>query len=97
MMTPLMEACYRGYTAIAAELLRLGAFVNAADDQMTALVWAADGGFVDTARVLLAAPDVHVNARMSSGVTALSIARRRGHASVVQLLEAAGARQYGQW
>ena len=93
-LTPFFHACRRGDAATAAALLRLGADVNAhRPSGASALFVAAAEGFAETIRVLLAAPGVALNAAAGRhGVTALQMARQRGHATVVALLEAAGAR-----
>ena len=78
---------------VAAELLRLGADVNAVDNiGVAALMYAVLSGDVGVIRVLLAVPGVDVNLTTVDGRTALSWARGKRHAAVVALLEAAGAR-----
>ena len=94
--TALTIACENGHVAIATELLRLGvgADVNAQTTatRMSALMFAAYGGYVDVVRVVLAAPGVDVHLVDAFGHTALSEARLRRHDAVVAALEAAGAR-----
>ena len=92
--TPMMFACNYGHAATVAELLRLGADVNAHEnyDGLSSLTLAAWKGHIDVVRVLLAAPGVDINLAMGDDRhTALWWARHQGHASIVALLEAAGA------
>ena len=73
--------------------MRLGADVNAQDRQgASALFVAVLYDRVDTVRVLLAAPGIDVNLAKANGRAALSWARGMRRATIVALLEAAGAR-----
>jgi TonB family protein len=55
------------------------------------LLQAAENGDGDRLRVLLEQPDVDVNARTTTGATALILAAAKGHIWIVQALLAAGA------
>ena len=86
--TPLTLAYSIGDAATAAELLRLGADVNAQNNVgRSALMWAAVDGHAAAVRVLLAVPGIDI----INGLTALSWARSNGHAAAITLLEASGA------
>ena len=58
----------------------------------TPVILAANSGKVEVVHALLGA-HASVNARTKNSETALSIASRKGHAGVVQLLKAAGAKE----
>ena len=93
--TPVMLACSAGHAATVAELLRFGVDVNFQlhdGGGFSPLMLAAWKGHIDIVRVLLAAPGVDVDAVAYGRKTALSMARDRGQAAIVALLEAAGAR-----
>ncbi|KAF0690482.1 Aste57867_18138 [Aphanomyces stellatus] len=64
-------------------------YVNSDGD--TPLIAAAEDGNVDTVRLLLAHPDVHVDVQGSAQQTALTKAAMYGYLEVVDLLLAAGA------
>ncbi len=89
-------ACENGHTAVAEELVRAGAHVDAADPDKghTALMRAAKSGQLCTLRWLLAhcvhAIDVN-RATLGNEHTALSLACASGHASVCEALLASGA------
>ena len=91
--TPLINACIAGRAATVSELLRLGADVNAQNrNGFSSLMFAVFNGHIDVVRMLLAVPGVDIDAVAADGrTTALLMARYRGHAAIVALLEAAGA------
>ena len=74
-------------------LIARGANVNVADKLgMTPLLWAANVDFGDTAMIELllksgAKPDV----RNKDGLTALELARKYGHSTLIPVLEKASA------
>lgn len=72
--------------------LVLGVDVNARDGNgLTALMLAANKGYVLMIQPLLAAPGVEINARAPDGATALFIAATLGHTEVIERLMEAGA------
>ena len=100
---PLHCACYGGCSSIVElciELLDLKALNAQADDGFSPLMLAACFGHADCVRLLLAAKvDVNLRlskwnkvAKMGKGETALSMARKKGHAEAEALLMEAGAR-----
>ena len=71
--------------ALLAEAPRLG--VNAADTAgNTALMRAANGGYIEMVMALLAAPGIDVNAADGPGNTALMMAARGGHSETANVL-----------
>ena len=60
--------------------------------QCTMLMAASGAGFIDVVLELLAVDGIDIHARGKNGKTALMYAGRAGHASIVQVLIAAGAR-----
>jgi len=71
--------------------LQAGADPNAAGAENTsALMWAAERGHLDIARILLEAK-ADLNRQNNSGLTALMLAARSGRDEIVKLLLAAGA------
>lgn len=99
---PLIMAAREGHTEIVKLLLDRGAYIDqVVRGDETALIQASAAGRINVVRLLLerkADPNVRVWAEGFPGRdgewrTALSQARRGGHAAVVQLLVAAGARQ----
>lgn len=90
--TPISDAVRRGDADAVRTLLRDGADVNAsAGDGMTALHWAADGGEVEIAAILIAA-GANVDAVTRLGdYTPVHLASRQGTASLIEALLEAGA------
>ena len=80
-------ACHHGHVDIANLRLAGGALPNepVGDDSRAALHWAASGGRLDAARVLLEAA-ANVDLPDGQGETALHIACSSGHMSLVRLL-----------
>ena len=62
------------------------------DSGKTALIWAADTGEVESARILLHA-GAKVNATAYDGASAIKRARANNHPNVVALLKSAGAKE----
>jgi uncharacterized protein len=90
--TALMWAISERHTAVAEELLRHGADVNARSKTgFTALMFAAQQGDVDTTRILLDAKASPNDVIPKSGATPLIIASAIGHPDVVALLLDKGA------
>ena len=84
--TPLLVACEKGHVDAARVLLEMGAEVDRAEkDGFTPLYFACYHGHVDAVRLLLdngAKVD-----RATNWGTPLSIARDKGHSSIVELIE----------
>lgn len=95
--TALIAAAHLGHAAVVRALIRAGAPL----DHVNNLGWTAliesivlgDGGprHTETLRTLVEA-GANVNLADRGGQTPLALARERGHAAMVRLLEAAGAR-----
>ena len=90
--SPVADAAQRGDLAEVRSLLRGGADVNAAqNDGMTALHWAAGGGYADMARTLLyAGATVRATTRLGA-YTPLHLAARSGNVEIAAILLDAGA------
>ena len=88
----LVEAILRQSNEIIAELLKHGARVNARDrEQMTSLMHAAELGYVDALRILLASKEPGLDDIDSEGRTALILAAWQGRTTTVKMLLEAGA------
>ncbi len=90
--SPVADAAERGDVGAVRALLKQGADVNAAQgDGTTALHWAAEGGHVEMARMLIyAGADLEAVTRIGK-YTPLHLASRAGRAPVVETLLKAGA------
>lgn len=89
--TTLMAQAFVGTTAVAEDLIRRGADIEAVDDVgCTALMYAALEGNVDLARLLLSA-GAEVNSVDLEGSAALVYAAQSGHVAVIKTLLSAGA------
>ena len=91
-MTPLYIACQNGHVDAARLLLEKGAEVDRAVSEgyykgQTPLYAACQNGHVDAARLLLE-KGAEVDRANKWGERPLSIAKRKGHSSIVALLEA---------
>lgn len=95
--TPLIEAARSSQRGLVAELVRLGADANLADNRggWTALMYAAKEGDTETAKELLGA-GAKIEARNFSGQTALDIAQEKGFQQVIFLLETRGIGDSGE-
>jgi uncharacterized protein len=90
-VTPLIKAAMFNRGAVAAQLIKAHADVNAANAQgYTPLHWAALKGYLDIVEMLLAA-GAGVDPRSSLGLTPLMQAAMSGHARVCDALIAKGA------
>ena len=89
----LIEAVQTDNAAEVQRLIAAGANVNAQGEHgFTALIWAAQNGYMDVVRALLAAEGIEVNVQEGhTGSTALMFAALRGHYNTVQALLDAGA------
>ncbi len=98
--TPLMWACIKGHTDIVKILLEDGrSDVNLVDGfSSTSLMWTCFNGHVETVRELINCLKVdlflkttkdyiHDNITYKAGLTALDIAKTRGHYGIVKMLE----------
>lgn len=86
--TALMFAAFRGYAGIVEDLLRAGADPNVVPDDgtgHTALMAAAGVGHAEVVKLLLA-NGADKTQRDAEGMTALELAKDRGHDDVAQLL-----------
>jgi ankyrin repeat protein len=83
-----MVAATDGHDEIVGLLLERGAAVNAINgvDGTTALMWAANGGWMSVVRRLLAA-GARPSIAAGDGWTAVEAARMAGHDDIVKLLE----------
>jgi ankyrin repeat protein len=88
----IVGAAGRGHTTIVRSLIAKGADVNAKWMGGTALMWAAKWGHTKTVNALLNA-GADVNVKNKSGRTALTYAKEKSHAEIVQLLKQAGAKE----
>lgn len=83
----LIEAVKKGHPAIVHAFLVKGASARAADNNGgTALHWAVARGISDTVRLLLA-EGADPAVRDATGQSPLDLARKRGNAAIVSLLE----------
>jgi ankyrin repeat protein len=96
--TPLMRASLGASVEMIQILLKAGAAINAKDNQgQTPLMYAVkhystpDRDVQQTVRLLLEA-GADVNSKDNDGQTPLAVARKRGHAEIVKLLEEAQPR-----
>ena len=86
-ISPLRCACDVGELDIVQMLVEAGAGVRATDNEgNTCLILAAQKGHTETVRYLVGLPEVDVNHRNVSGLTALQHASHKQHADVVQIL-----------
>ncbi|OQR80393.1 hypothetical protein BIW11_02406 [Tropilaelaps mercedesae] len=84
-----MLAASHGRADMVKALLEAGADPNTQDnDGSTALMCAAEHGYIDVVRMLLANPDVEINIADHDGQTALSIAMEAGHKDTALLIYA---------
>ena len=91
-VTPLLMATQKGNPGVVELLLRADARVNVAFADGTApLHVAVNNGDFDVAEVLLRSPEIRVNQRTETLVTALAVACRHGHKELVRLLLENGA------
>lgn len=93
--TPLLVAARIGHTEICRELLRAGAQPQLEDAlfRQTPLHRAASNGKAEILKLLLAQPDIDIDAQCpSNGYTPIHEAIRHGHAESAELLFEAGAR-----
>lgn len=82
---------WQKYLQVMKVLIEAGADVNAqAWGGSTALMWSAEGGNADMARLLIEG-DADVHVKDNGGHTALLLAARNGHVDVVRLLIGEGA------
>jgi ankyrin repeat protein len=94
-ITMLGRAVLNNELEMARMLIDRGANVNVGDKLgMTPLLWAANIDFGDSAMVdLLLTSGARTGERNKDGLTALELARKYGHASLIRSLERAGAGQ----
>ena len=93
--TALIWASEKGHTEIVRALLEAGAgkTINHPNQYgCTALIWASQNGQEGIVRALLAM-GAGVDHVTKKGNTALSLARNKGHAGIISLLEAAAAKE----
>ena len=91
-VTPLLMATQKGNPGVVELLLRADARVNVAFADGTApLHVAVNNGDFDVAEVLLRSPEIRVNQRTETLMTALAVACRHGHKELVRLLLENGA------
>ena len=91
-VTPLLMATQKGNPGVVELLLRADARVNVTFADATApLHVAVNNGNFDVAEVLLRSPEIRVNQRTETLVTALAVACRHGHKELVRLLLENGA------
>lgn len=92
LLHPLHESAKRGNLQFLEECLSNKVSVNSLDKAgCTPLHWAAHGGHVDCARILLSQPGVHTDAQNKLGDTPLHSSAWKGHADIVRMLLASGA------
>ena len=91
-VTPLLMATQKGNPGVVELLLRADARVNVTFADATApLHVAVNNGNFDVAKVLLRSPEIRVNQRTETLVTALAVACKHGHKELVRLLLENGA------
>ena len=91
-VTPLLMATQKGNPGVVELLLRADARVNVTFADGTApLHVAVNNGNFDVAEVLLRSPEIRVNQRTETLVTALAVACKHGHKELVRLLLENGA------
>jgi ankyrin repeat protein len=90
--TPLMHACFSGFTDVVKLFIAEGADVDIQDDFVpTLLILATNGGHLAVVELLLARSTATINARGEDGMTALFAAVKNDLPGVVDALIAAGA------
>jgi ankyrin repeat protein len=90
--TALILAAAAGHTATVKTLLASGADAKNTDKQgKSALIWAAEGDHIPAVQALLT-NGADVNHTANDGLTALAVAKNKGDAELVALLEKAGAK-----
>ena len=94
-ITPLIASCWYGDFEVVKLLLKRGANPSGGSDVALPILAASEVGCLDCVRLLVEA-GADVNWRSSEGVYALAVARREGHAEVVEFLKAHGAIDYDQ-
>ncbi|XP_052085845.1 uncharacterized protein LOC127723320 [Mytilus californianus] len=84
--TPLIRACYGGYTDMVQWLLHNDVDVDqCTDNGVTGLHMASQGGYTDIVKLLLE-KDPNIDLCNQDGMSALYQASRRGHTDIVKLL-----------
>ncbi|XP_064474757.1 osteoclast-stimulating factor 1-like [Ornithodoros turicata] len=92
LLHPLHESAKRGNVQFLEECLANKVSVNSLDKAgCTALHWAAHGGHVECAQILLSVPGVQVNVQNKLGDTPMHSSAWKGHSAIVQMLLASGA------
>jgi ankyrin repeat protein len=83
---PFVNAYYGKLSLVQAMLAGGKAINNANSSGETALIWAAENGYLDIVEELLAVPGIEIDKANQKGETALMVAAAKGNLSVVQTL-----------
>lgn len=85
--TPLLYACRRAHSEATLELLKHGAWSNKADNNGNFPLFAAtESEDIDTVQALCEHPQVHLNQKSGSSLTALMLATHRRNVEIIKVI-----------
>lgn len=89
-------ACREGHAQAVKQMLAQGANpngCNTTDGGLTPLMEACAHGHTEIVRMLLEKKNINVHCGARGGITALSLAQRKGNKTIIKLLKDAGAKR----